>query len=187
MGSAPAMLRRDWLRRPRRPALALDFAPRPRRIASWVLLAAGVAALAVLLAWQERLQQREQVLASRARQALGPLKTSDSPQAAARQRVQTLMARELQLPWDRVFVALEATAQPDIALLGVKSEAREGRVEITGEARDFAALWAYLGALEQASGLHDVYLSRHEHLLDVPGQPVRFVLTARWLRGSLAP
>ena len=54
------------------------------------------------------------------------------------------------------------------------------QVRIGGEAKNFAALVAYVKRLEARSALAEVYLSNHE----LKNAGVGFVINARWVRPS---
>lgn len=170
-----------------RPHLSLDFAARSpwrRRAPGLILLVAGALALAGIL-WFDR-GQAELLSRQEARLAAFTHQTDPASRALrsrqeATQRATEAALRQLAVPWDQLFAAVESASMTQTALLALKPESRQGTVQISGEARDLDALLSYLAQLETSPGLQSVFLTRHERMLDKPGTPVRFVITARWL------
>lgn len=152
-----------------------------------------VAALAVL-AW---LGQHHQTLAAQAdewerqraqieRQArLGtPAIHPLTAQATRAQRQEVMQAnqvlRQLTLPWQALFNAVEAPDGKSVALLTLAPDLQEGTVKIVGEARNFEAVLAYVRHLAARNMFDEVLLQSHQVRQDDPHKPVRFALLARW-------
>ncbi len=167
-------------------ALAIDFQRRPpAHPLGWVVLLAGVSALAFLLHAgrtfeQEELGQQQRLAAVNARLATVPRSAApdaraDASLAAARQALD-----KAKLPWNELFSGLEAAHGSDVALLSVSPEVTRRQVRIQAEARDFAAMLAYHRQLQQQPGLGQVVLVDHVIVKDVPETPVRFQILAAW-------
>lgn len=168
-----------------RPPLPLPAARR-----GWMLLGVGVLALAACLGYGWRLG--EQVAAAEVQvQALAHAPGTAAPQARrALQPSQAEFAqvgranavlRSLNVPWEDLFRAVEASANGDVALLQLQPDAQKGTVRITAEATDYAALVAYAGELSRHEPIAAVMLQSHEQ--DARSRSLRFTLVARW-RGN---
>ena len=166
--------------------LQIDFVRKPRPSAGgWLLLVAGVAAVAVLAQVQLELSQQHAAQAARlaALQApggpgaqLAAADKSDDPLVvAARQALERSRP-----PWQSLFSALEAADGADVALLAVTPEPQRRQVKIHAEARDLAAMLAFHRELQQQPSLSHVVLLDHTVVKDVPETPVRFHLSAQW-------
>lgn len=171
--------------------LSLDFQRSPRRqnLAGVALLALGLAATAVA-----GIQYRElaEAIASREVQIAGlerttprkPAKTRQTEQEAQQLGVEIRRAnqvvQELSQPWDRLFRAVETVGNKDVALLTIEPDAKKRLLQISGEARNLAAMLAYVRLLEQQTALTDVYLQNHHIQQQDADKPVRFSLAASW-------
>lgn len=173
------------MRRLRR--MQLDFASTETG-ASWpgiAVLLLGVAACGFTAA----LLQQELERAARAQAELGVLgvqrRAEDRDLRSARQQGDTVMranavAHELARRWDRVFLAIEAAAAPDVALLGIEPDARKRLVRISAEAKGKNEMLDYVARLQAAQPLQRILLDQHEVLSQAPEKPVRFVVSAEW-------
>lgn len=94
------------------------------------------------------------------------------------------LANELQMPWAAVFTALETAALKDAALLAIEPDTKKHQLKITVEAKNKEVMFDYLQRVENTPELMDVYLLKHEILLDVDQHPLRFVLVAKWKTAS---
>lgn len=163
-----------------RPAL-----PTPR--AGWALLAAGALALAASTSWAWRLQAQLTAAESQwralerasAAAARGPAR---SRQPARTEYVEVgranALLRSLNVPWEDLFRAIEASAREEVALLQLQPDPQKGTVKITAEASDFAAVVAYSDTLSRREPIASVMLQSHEQ--DARGKSLRFTLVARW-------
>lgn len=88
--------------------------------------------------------------------------------------------QQLSLPWSKLFAALEAANNSDIALLGIEPDAKKGLVRISGEAKNFAALFAYVRTLQANEFLSEVFLKHHQIQMQDAEKPIRFTLDASW-------
>lgn len=107
-----------------------------------------------------------------ARTDMPPDKEGDVAMAAAR--------RQLALDWEPLFAAVEANTQPKVALLSLEPDAGRGTVRLALEAKDNAAMLAYVEGLGLQPRMRNVTLASQETQLDHPQQPVRFTVEATW-------
>jgi Tfp pilus assembly protein PilN len=80
--------------------------------------------------------------------------------------------------WDALFQGLESVADDTVTLLSLEPGAVE--IAMRGEARDFAAMTAYVERLAKVSAITDVRLTEHEIARDHPRHPLRFLVQAQW-------
>lgn len=85
------------------------------------------------------------------------------------------------MPWDRLFMALEAAASPKVALLSIEPDAKGGSVLISGESESYLEALQYLQALRKTGVLKNVYMVKHE-VQATQEQRVTFSLSAAWSR-----
>ena len=160
--------------------LALDFIRRaPRsRWAGRVLLAValGIAGeMGTTFVQLESAVNSNEALVARA-QPHKPIKPVSAEEAAlARDTVE-----RLGLPWTKLFAALEAAANDQVALLAIEPDTNSGTVKISGDSKDYLAALAYVLNLSQADALSHVQLVRHEVKQNDPQRPVAFSISAAW-------
>jgi hypothetical protein len=163
--------------------LELDFAPARRNAPmGWLLLGAGLLAATVAgvqfrSAHAERLEYASNLTAITGKPAsardAGPAPDPRATKAAAG------VARDLQVPWAEMLAALETIQARDVALLGVEPSATRHIIRITAEGKSLDAMLNYVDALHGES-FPEVSLASHQVQDQTPGQPVRFVVQARW-------
>ena len=159
--------------------LDLDFAASRRADAGWVVLG-----LALFIAFDAGMAYRDlaleaATLEARPRRApRAPGVPAESMDAALREA--DGVARALLLPWDSLFRTLEQSADERVALLALQPDARKREIAITGEARDYDAVLAFVTRLESRHTLRDVHLVRHELREDDPQRPLAFSILASW-------
>lgn len=90
------------------------------------------------------------------------------------------IVRELVVPWNALFNAVDASGREGVALLALEPDTQKGTVKMTGEARDLEALLAYVRQLESCEVIGRVLLQEHQVQRDVADKPVRFSLLAEW-------
>ncbi|HKO89417.1 MAG TPA: PilN domain-containing protein [Burkholderiales bacterium] len=87
---------------------------------------------------------------------------TDSKQLADQVARANLVLAALTVPWDAMFTELERVADQNVALLAIQPEGSGKHVQLSGEARHFEDVMAYVKRLEQSVGFSNVFLSRHE-------------------------
>jgi len=160
--------------------IELDFIRRaPRsRWAGRVLLAValGVAGdMAFTFVQLERAVKSNEATVARAQPRKAVTQVSNDELALARDTVE-----RLGLPWTKLFAALEAAANDQVALLAIEPDTKNGTVKITGDSKDYLAALGYVLNLSQADALSNVQLVRHEVKQNDPQRPVAFSISAAW-------
>lgn len=170
-------------------ASGLDFAHPQRGMrrgttpAGWALLVLGVLLAGWLLQDYAALETQRDVLRGQLREStLQQAQSGGSAGLSAAQAAEVRFADETlklaALPWDAIFQDIEAAAAPGIVLSHLQPQGRSREIRLAGEARDFAALSAYLARLEDRPGLAAVQLLGHQ--LTEPGGTLKFEAQARW-------
>lgn len=173
-------------------ALRLDFQrnPRPLPWSGLVLLASALVALALsaghyralgqaIAQWEARLAHDERV-AGRSARALRPASGEAARETALEVQHANEVLRQLSLPWDRLFRAVETSGGKNVALLSLEPDLRQGTVTITAEAKDFDAMLEYMRQLGKREVFGSVLLQNHQVQQADPEKPVRFSLAATW-------
>lgn len=173
---------------PRIAALRIDFRRRARTAQprlGWLVLVAGATLFGGAYAELSNVETQVASARTSAKPAASLAAGSgDSPQGA-RQRAETTRAEglaraQLATPWDALLGDIEQAASEDIALLALQAGADGRTLTVSGEARDFAGLMAYVRRLQAGRALAEVHLTGHERRRDDPQQPVAFALSASW-------
>ena len=86
----------------------------------------------------------------------------------------------LGLPWTRLFTALEAAANEQVALLAIEPDTKSGTVKISGDSKDYLSALTYVLNLSRSDALSHVQLVRHEVKQNDPQRPVSFSIQAAW-------
>lgn len=161
----------------------------PRRLAIPLLIASLVLIVVVAGAYRDTRAQVEywndevaqlRSGGTRAAQAGSP-RVPDKGTEAELKRAHEIV-NQLALPWDQLFLAVEAATPSDVALLGIEPNAQKHSVRLTGEGKNIHAVLAYVQQLEAQPILRDVYLLDHG-TPDAPQRPARFVIEAIWRTG----
>jgi len=173
-------------------ALNLDYvATRAASPAATILLVVGLALATLALleyrAVREELSDQE----SRA----GELRKTDKRSAAVAsqgprdlettaQEVKLAQAalQRLALRWDALFIALESARANGVALLAIEPDPAKNVVKLTAEAKSAEDMLGYVERLQTAEGLADVTLASHQIKSSDPLQPLRFAVTAAWIK-----
>ena len=172
--------------------LNLDFLNPGRtrtRLGALLLLAGFAAAGAV--GWRaQMLSDQVQVLSQRVGDSRKLVRRA-TPVAAEPARDPKVVAQEviranavlanLAVPWDALFGELESAAGSDVALLAIQPAAGGRKVQLSGEARRFEDLLAYVGRLEGTAGFANVFLTEHEMPATGGERAVTFTVTADWV------
>jgi len=171
-------------------SLSINFAaPQPSVAqsaprAGWLLLAAALLVLALLLSWYVALAQRVAQAEENIAQLRRPLASSvrlEGPKSAALageiRSVNRAIGR-LSLPWFALFQDLEAAKDERIFIVSLQPSAARGEVRILAEADSFEAVADFLKALNARPGLRNARLLAHE----LRGQnSVQFEAQCEWL------
>ena len=176
-----------WARELSLPALQLDFKQSSRHWpwlgvlllivgAAWLAYAANEAR--VLTGQIDLAEARLEVLAKRGK--VQPASPIDAQVLQQEVRQANDILQQLTLPWNALFQVLESTSEKQIALLAVQPDTGKHIVRLSGEAKDFDALLAYIARLEKSRVLNHVYLTSHEVRTQDTEKPVRFTLVANW-------
>lgn len=154
------------------------------------VLVAALAALALMgsyyrtldqqvVLWESKLDRIERMSSQRAL-ASRPL----TEQAVRAQMLElnqaNLVVRQLSLPWNALFNAVETTSGQNIALLSLEPDLQKGTVKISGEAKDLNALLKYVKQLSTRDVFGSVFLQNHQIQEADPEKPLRFSLLAHW-------
>jgi hypothetical protein len=94
------------------------------------------------------------------------------------------VARSLNLPWDKLFRSVEEATDEGVALLALQPDPQKREISISGEAKDYAAILAFVTRLDKRQSLHDVHLVKHEVREDDPQRPTFFSIVASWEAGT---
>lgn len=86
----------------------------------------------------------------------------------------------IDLPWGKLFIALESAASKNINLISVEPDIAKGSVKIVGESLNAYDMLEYVRTLVKQPALHAVTLTDYEIKDSAPEQHVRFTLTALW-------
>jgi Tfp pilus assembly protein PilN len=159
----------------KRARLELDLLAPPRRPRwpGYALLAAGALATAATLDRHHAAAlELERLAAAAALLPAAPARVAPRPPLDERSAQDAL--RQLALPWAQLIETVEHAAHPDVAVLQLQPEPRQGVLRITAEARHRQAMFAYLRALAKQEGLSNVHVVGDEVRKDHPQQPVRF-------------
>lgn len=172
-------------------SLKLDY-QRAYRPVPWLGLGVLVAALLAFAAMGGYYQKLNQQIGFWERQADHSARLSgpggvSRPLTGAAARAQMLevkqanqVVRQLGLPWNALFKAVETSGGQSIALLSLEPDLQKGTVKISGEAKDFDALLKYVKELSTREVFGSVMLQQHQIQQDIAEKPVRFSLVAHW-------
>lgn len=173
-------------------ALRLDY-QRSCKPVPWLGLGVLLVALAALAAtadhyrtltrqaayWESK-ADRIEALSRHRMHAAPPL----SEQAARAQMLEVKQAnqvvRQLTLPWNALFRAVETAGGDGIALLSMEPDMQKGTVKISGEAKDLNALLNYVKQLSSRKVFGNVFLQDHKIQQTDPEKPLHFSLLADW-------
>jgi len=124
----------------------------------------------------EQLERRRAEPAVRRAPPQAPLSESTRRELDAARRV----LQELTLPWEALFGAIEASDGKGTALLAIEPDAGKRSVRISGEARSYPAILAFMQRLEASPTLSGVHLLTHQIREQEAGRPFHFTLAASW-------
>ena len=153
------------------------------------VLVAALLALAAMAGYYQKLNQQIGFWESQADHSarLSGARGVSRPLTGEAARAQMLevkqanqVVRQLGLPWNALFKAVEASGGQSIALLSLEPDLQKGTVKISGEAKDFDALLKYVRELSTREVFGSVMLQQHQIQQDIAEKPVRFSLIAHW-------
>jgi Tfp pilus assembly protein PilN len=169
--------------------LRLDY-QRPMRPFPWagtVLLAAALAVAGVLGARYaalegelEEVEARAAALERAGRAAAAPASPRDAQALAQEIKQADEVLRQLALPWESLFRAVEACDGQDVALLALEPDAAKAMVKLSGEAKNFQAVLDYVRRLEAQPVFRHADLQSHQLQQQDRERPMRFVVLAGW-------
>jgi len=154
--------------------------------AGWALLLAALLVVSALAAHQHVLGRELDALESQASRAQrspagrAPVSALDPRRLDDAARRASTIALELRLPWSELFDAVEAAADPAVALLSVEPDVRRAALRISGEARNKPAMLKYVGRLGAQRPIVRAMLESHAERVQGAGGPVQFTLVAYW-------
>ena len=162
--------------------LNIDFSPaRPRASArSLVLLAGALLALAgsawtCLAPWEASQAAKNSLTAARLNNA--PQRSALTPNKA---EAINRAIRQLNLPWDPLFAAVEARLGTRISLLSLEPDASNRVLHIQGEAKSPDDMLDFIAALDDQTFFQSAQLIRHEIVDSDKNKPIRFIAEALW-------
>lgn len=88
--------------------------------------------------------------------------------------------RQLTLPWENLFQAMESSIDQEVTLLGMEPDIEKHTVNISCEARNVNAMLNFIKRLKERREFRGVYLQNHQVQEADPQRPVRFSLIAFW-------
>ncbi|GBG15166.1 uncharacterized protein NMK_2769 [Novimethylophilus kurashikiensis] len=103
--------------------------------------------------------------------------SSTSPDANKRANE---VLKQLNQPWDGMFVALERALIPGISVLSVSPDAHKGTVTIKGLAQDGDHIIDFVEQLQATKTLAGVHLLSQETMPEDQKLPLSFTLSANW-------
>lgn len=176
-------------------ALDLDFVGRRSHVgpSGWLLLLLGLAlASTVAIDWTEARDEATRWSAKAARWQSMTKRTGRGrlpiagDAAALRPQVEAAAKAvdRLAVPWGELYRSLEGSVDDSVSLLAILPNADKGEVRITGEAKDFPALRAYLQRLGEAGALSDVRLLGQEVKQNDSQHPITFSVVATWRKAA---
>jgi hypothetical protein len=105
-----------------------------------------------------------------------------------RQNIELINAKQivasLNRPWERLFVAIESATNSNITLLDITPNPQGGDLHLSGDARNFKSVLAFVQALKEqgavAQELTQVYLTSHQVQEQDPLRAIHFEVNASW-------
>ena len=172
--------------------LMLDYQRSPRRVGragvlAMLLALAGLASIAVdyyavreaTAAWEAKTDALERK-SSKSTPASGAHGAAESRSLALEIKHANQVLRELSVPWEAMFQAVEDAGGKDVTLLSMEPDAHKHVAKIAGEARNLTAVLNYMRQLERQQVFRDVHLQHHQIEQQDPERPVRFIVLAAW-------
>lgn len=127
------------------------------------------------LAWQKQSLTR---LETRTLPRLQATSESAASQDAAKRANEVL--RQLNLPWDRLFAALEQSVSPEVSVLAIAPDATKSALTLKASATDMDAVVDFMERLQKTRLLSNIHLATQEIAEDDSRHPLQFTLRANW-------
>lgn len=124
---------------------------------------------------------RAQLLAQSQQTASQTMAATGAPIPPARIEAVNAATAALNLPWDRLFSAVEHSLDDDVALLSLQPEPARRQLHIGVEAKDAHAMLDYVARLGATEGFRNAVLKSHEIDEQNPYKPYRFQVDVEWL------
>jgi Tfp pilus assembly protein PilN len=90
------------------------------------------------------------------------------------------VSKALGRPWAQVFDALDAVADPEVALTRMEPDGNKGTLLLAGEARSLAELFAYAQRLAAQPGIAQAQVLGYSFREQGGARSIAFTLSARW-------
>lgn len=130
--------------------------------------------------WRQRVALLEaQQIAQAALDSVPPPAASDNAEAPGQVAAAQAMQR-LRAPWTQLLAGIESAGDAQVVLLGLEPDALTREIRIQAQARDMAALLAYVRRLADIPGMSNVTLQTHQIQVQHPQRPVDGSIAARW-------
>jgi hypothetical protein len=88
--------------------------------------------------------------------------------------------RQLSVPWEELFQALELAGGNTVTLLALEPNVESRQVKISGESKNFKALMNYLTRLQEQPVFGSIYIQSHQVQVRTSDKPVHFSILATW-------
>jgi len=157
---------------------------KPFPVAGVILLLLAIAAL--FLAGQHYYRLTTQLsdwqisLGKFERQVQVKPKRRDGPEMMQEIRQANEILRQISLPWEKLFQAVESSVNQEVTLLGLEPDIEKHIVRIRCEAKNIAAMLNYIRQLQKQHEFRSIYLQSHQIQEQDLERPVRFSLVAAW-------
>jgi len=162
--------------------LNIDFSPaRPRASARSLLLLAGAIIALTGAAWA-CFSELEALQTANDRLYAARLKRSQERIALTPEKTESInrAIRQLNLPWDSLFIEIEAKLTERVSLLSLEPNPSTRVLRIQGEAKSAEDMLDFIGSLDDQLFFHGATLVRHEVNESDQNKPIRFIAEALW-------
>lgn len=89
--------------------------------------------------------------------------------------------RQLGLPWNELFDAIESIPHEHVAILGIQPDAEGGSLTLSAEAKEVADITVYMDTIGELEILQDAHLINHQIKTQDPQKPISFSIGATWV------
>lgn len=94
------------------------------------------------------------------------------------------VVRQLAMPWDQLFNAIEVFDPEQVALLRIETDTSRHSLTITAVSKSFNGMLGYMKNLNKQASLINVYLIDHKLLAENGAKPVQFSISTSWNEGG---